>query len=92
MQLPVSAEMYFDDFSFAIMEYNVIAQDSVVATYRGLPNSDEDGDCISFLMSDHPQIAVGYTICTSDGLKSFNITRIAYGYYDGRPELLNAYY
>lgn len=45
-----------------------------------------------FLMSDQPNISVGNTINTSDCLETFKIIQISYDRYNGKPELLKAYY
>ena len=89
--LPVPASTYFNDFSFDVLEYNVLRNNSVVGTYRGLLNSDDE-NYISFLMSDQPQISIGDTISTTDGLETFKVRQISYDRYNGKPELLNAHY
>ena len=43
-------------------------------------------------MKDHPQISIGNTIATVDGLETFEVRRISYDRYNGKPELLKAYY
>ena len=58
-QLPIPADIYFQDFSFDVLEYRVSDGESVVGTYRGLSNTDEIGDYIGFLVKDQPQISVG---------------------------------
>ncbi len=90
--LPVPAAMFFDDFASGILEYNVLDDDVLIATYHGMANSDEDGDYIGFLMSDQPKISAGNTIKTSDGLETFKIIQISYDRYNGKAELLKAYY
>lgn len=90
--LPIPASMFFDDFASDILEYNVLDNDTVIGTYRGLSNSDEDGSYIGFLMCDHPSISVGNTLCTIDGLEKYKIHLISYDRYNGNPELLKAYY
>ena len=67
-QLPIPADMYFQDFAFDVLEYSVSDGGSVVGTYRGLSNTDETGDYIGFLVKDQPQISVGSTLSTIDGL------------------------
>lgn len=90
--LPVPANIFFADFASDILEYNIMDNNALIATYRGLPNSDEGGDYIGFLMSDQPNISVGNTINTSDCLETFKIIQISYDRYNGKPELLKAYY
>lgn len=90
--LPIPAAMLFKDFSFEVLEYTVLDGNITVGTYCGLYGSDENGRHISFLMSDQPQISVGNTLRTSDGLESFTIRKISYDRYNGKAELLKAYY
>lgn len=90
--LPIPAIMFFKDFASEVFDYNVLDNGIITNTYRGMQNSDEDGNYIGFLMSDKPQIFIGNTICTTDGLESFNIRQISYDRYNGNPELLKAYY
>lgn len=91
-QLPIPADIYFQDFSFDVLEYRVSYGESVVGTYRGLSNTDEIGDYIGFLVKDQPQISVGSTLSTVDGLEKYQVRQIAYDRYNGQPELLKAYY
>lgn len=90
--LPVPAAIFFDDFASEVLEYNVLDNNKMIGTYRGLSNSDESGNYIGFLMSDCPQISVGSIINTTDGLESFTIHQISYDRYNGKAELLKAYY
>ena len=90
--LPIPADMYFQDFAFDVLEYSVSDGGSVVGTYRGLSNTDETGDYIGFLVKDQPQISVGSTLSTIDGLEKYQVRQIAYDRYNGQPELLKAYY
>lgn len=90
--LPIPADMYFEDFAMAVLEYNVLDNNNVIGTYQGLSNSDEDGTYIGFKMSDQPQISVGNTLCTVDGLKKYQIIKVSYDRYEGKPELLKAYF
>lgn len=90
--LPVPAKMFFRDFSNDVLDYNVLADNVITGTYRGLSNSDEDGNYIGFLMSDQPKISVGNIICTTDGLENFTIREISYDRYNGKAELFKAYY
>lgn len=88
--LPIPASMFFEDFENEILEYEVLNSNAVIGTYRGLPDNKQR--LIRFLLSDNPQITIGYTVRTSDGLESFQITEISYERYKGRPEILNAHY
>lgn len=90
--LPIPAAIFFDDFASDVLEYNVLDQDTLVGTYHGLPNSDENGNYIGFLVSDQPKIIVGNTLRTVDGLDSYDVLQISYDRYEGKPELLKAYY
>lgn len=90
--LPVPADMFFSDFASDVLEYNVLSNNVVTGTYRGLTNSDEGGDYIGFLVSDHPQISSGNVIRTMDGFETFRIRTVSYDRYNGKPELLKAYY
>ena len=88
--LPIPASMFFEDFESEILEYEVLNSNAVIGTYRGLPDNEQM--LIRFLLSDNPHISIGYTVRTSDGLESFQITEISYERYEGRPEILNAHY
>lgn len=90
--LPIPASMLFNDFSFEVLEYNVLDGETIIGTYRGLPGEDEDGRHVDFLMSENPQIAVGNTLQTTDGLESFKVKKIAYDRFEGKAELLKACY
>ncbi len=90
--LPIPAAMFFKDFASEVLEYNIFNNNNLVATYRGLSNTDEEGDYIGFLFIEQPKISVGNTICTIDGLEKFQVYKISYDRYNGNPELLKAYY
>lgn len=90
--MPISADILFKDFTMDVLEYNVLNNNSVTGTYQGIPNTDEDGDYIGFRMTDQPQISVGDTLRTVDGLESYRVINISYDRYEGKPELLKAYY
>lgn len=89
--LPIPATMFFADFSFDLLDYNVLSTSTVVGTYRGLSNSDEHGDYIGFLVNDQPQISVGDRISTTDGLECYTVKKIEFDRYNGKPDLLKAY-
>ncbi len=91
-ELPVPAKMFFDDFANDVLEYNILANNVITGTYRGLSNSDENGNYIGFLMADQPEISAGNNICTSDGLENFVVRQISYDRYNGKAELFKAYY
>lgn len=91
-ELPIPAALFFDDFESEILEYNVLENNALIGTYRGLSNSDEEGNYIAFLMSEHPKISIGNTLRTIDGLETFEIYKISYDRYEGKPELIKAYY
>lgn len=38
--LPVPAKIYFNDFSFDLVEYTVKRNSSIVGSYKGLSNKD----------------------------------------------------
>ena len=90
--MPISADMLFKDFAMDVLEYNVLNNNSVAGTYQGIPAKDEDGNYIGFRMADQPQISVGNTLCTIDGLEEYQIIKVSYDRYKGNPELLKAYY
>lgn len=90
--LPIPAGMFFEDFEQDVLEYNILDHDALISTYRGLSNSDEGGNYIGFLMSDQPQISIGNIIRTADGLESYKVSQISYDRYEGKAELLKAYY
>lgn len=90
--LPIPAKMFFNDFANDVLEYNVLDNDTVVGTYRGLANSDEDGRYIGFLVCDNPDISVGNILCTTDGFDKYLVRQISCDRFNGKPELFKAYY
>lgn len=90
--MPISADMLFRNFAIEVLEYNVLNNNFLTGTYQGLPGDDEDGQYICFRMSDQPQISVGNTLRTIDELENHQITNISYDRYEGKPEILKAYY
>lgn len=90
--LPIPANIFFEDFEFDLLEYTILNRDTIIGSYRGLTNSDEDGDYIGFLTSDQPPISVGSTLLAPNESKKLNIRQVSYDYYNGQPELLKAYY
>ena len=90
--MPISADMLFQDFAMEVLEYNVLNDKSVVGTYPGIPGDDENGNYIGFRMDDQPQISVGNALRTVDGLEHYQVTSVSYDRYNGKPELLKAYY
>lgn len=91
-EMPIPAETFFHDFSSDVLDYNVLNDTAIVGTYRGLSNSDENGNYIGFLMSEQPHISAGNILCTIDGLERFTVRRISYDRYNGKAELFKAYY
>lgn len=87
--LPVPAKTFFADFSFDLLTYTVNRDSEVVATVEGLSNSDEDGRHIAFLIG--ADIEVGDVLISSTG-ERFVVKRIGYDTYNGKPELIKAYY
>lgn len=90
--LPVPASVFFSDFAFDLVNYNIQSGDTIIGSFKGLSNSDEDGNYIGFLISDNPNISIGNTICASDNSKKYQVTDIAIDTYNDKPELLKAYY
>jgi len=86
--LSLPAKIIFDDFSFDCSEYIVKRNSSTVGSYSGFTNKDESGKHIAFLIES--DIKVG------DVLSSFNesyvINFIEYDSYNGKLEMLRAYY
>lgn len=90
--LPVPASVFFNDFAFDLVNYNIQSDDEIIGSYKGLSNSDEDGNYIGFLISDNPDVSIGNTICTTDNSKKYQVKNISADTYNDKPELLKAYY
>lgn len=90
--LPVPAKLFFEDFSNDLLTYEIYNFQEQIGVFEGLENTDESGKHIEFLVEDKPNIQVGNTITTQDKLNKYTVKNIEYDHYDGKPELLKAYY
>lgn len=87
-QIPVPADIYFQDFSFDLEEFTVKRGSVIVGSYKGLTNSDRTGKYVSFPIS--ADIRIGDLLCSS--CNNHSVKSIDYGTYNGNRELINAYY
>lgn len=86
--LPIPAKMFFDDFSFDLVTYQIERNSKAVTSTKGLANKDEHGKHIYFLIGTDVQI--GDTLRSNN--ESFVVGRIDYDTYNGTPEMIKAYY
>lgn len=87
-ELPVPAEIFFNDFSFSLENYDIKRAGSIIGTVQGLSNDDEDGPHIAFLF--------GANILAGDELinqhESITVKKVKIDTFHGKPELLKALY
>lgn len=89
--LPIPAVMFFQDFFQNLIMYTIFNGPEKIGSYKGLPNDDEYGSYIGFLVSDNPPIKVGYKLISEDNLEAFVVTDIKYDRYAGTAELKKVY-
>lgn len=86
--LPIPAKIYFSDFSFDLIDYEVNRNLNEIGNFKGLKSKDENGRYIGFLIDADIQI--------NDVLKAMNetfiIRNVSYDHYNGIPEMIKAYY
>ena len=86
--LPVPVDMFFNDFAFDLLDYDVKRNGEIIATIKGLKNSDEDGDYIAFKMECDIKFGDAL-IC---GSRRHIIKLVDYDHYNGKPAMQKAYY
>ena len=86
--LPIPAEIYFSDFSFDLIEYEIVRNNTHLTTAKGLSNFDKKGKYISFLIG--LDLQVGDILVT----KNYNVVikSLDYDSYQGKEQIVNAYY
>jgi hypothetical protein len=86
--LPVSGEIYFQDFSFDLLAYTLTREGKIITVLKGLTNDDEDGRHIAFL--------IGTDLFPGDILeqnnKHYMVKSVDIDTFDGHPEIIKAYY
>ncbi|WP_288311737.1 hypothetical protein [uncultured Selenomonas sp.] len=85
--LPIPAKQYFSDFSFDLVEYQVIRKGKPVATMKGLSNSSHGQQFVSFLCGADIQVGDMLQAGTAVAI----VSRIDYDTYNGQKQLINAY-
>ena len=85
--LPIPAKQYFSDFSFDLVEYQVIRKGKPVATMKGLSNSSHGQQFVSFLCGADSQVGDMLQAGTAVAI----VSRIDYDTYNGQKQLINAY-
>ncbi|EPY07450.1 hypothetical protein PAALTS15_10005 [Paenibacillus alvei TS-15] len=86
--LPVPARIFFNDFAFELVDYSVKRNSEVVSSASGLPSDENGRRYIAFLMD--ASIICGDILTSDSG--SFEVTEIAYDSYNGKPDMIKAYY
>ena len=86
--LPVPAEMYFSDFEFDLVKFDVVRGGTHITTTKGLTNSDKMGKFISLPIE--VDLQVGDVLQSKR--QSFVVKSIDYGVYEGEEQIINAYY
>ena len=86
--LPIPAEIYFSDFAFDLVEYQIFRNDSLIGSAKGLSNTENRKKYISFL--------IGADIQPEDKLVTDNevfiVSSIGFDTYNGEKQIINAYY
>lgn len=86
--LPIPAKMYFDDFSFDLINYSLIRNSQTITNLNGMIDSDEDGKHIKFLIGSDIKI----NDVLSSGNKSYIVSSIDFDTFNGNVEIIKAYY
>ena len=87
-EIPIPADVYFRDFAFDVVKYEVKRKGTSIAVVDGLPN-EEDGE--KYIHIPHgSDVAVG-DILLSDGFRT-TARKISTDTYQGKPALLKVYF
>lgn len=84
--LPIPGELYFRDFAFDAVDYSIEREGTVVASTRGLSNSDHGQAYIHFPLGT--DIRPGDVLIA--GSSRFNVRTVETDTYNGEPSLLKA--
>ncbi|MFC9540766.1 hypothetical protein ACFTQ7_12870 [Lysinibacillus sp. NPDC056959] len=84
--LPIPAKMFF---SFDLVTYSIKRDSKIIASAQDPPNRGSSGAYISFLIGT--DIDINDVLITADD-ENFNVTRVSYDTYNGKQELIKAYY
>jgi len=87
-EIPVPADVYFRDFAFDVVKYEVKRKGTGIAVVDGLPN-EEDGE--KYIHLPHGSDVVAGDILHSDGFRA-TVKKLSTDTYQGKPELLKVYY
>ena len=85
--LPVPAEVFFSDFSFDLVEYQIERSGEIISSAKGLLNKDEDGRHIAFMYGT--DVRVGDVLLCNKPIK---VKNVCVDTFEGNPELLKAYF
>lgn len=85
--LPVPGEQYFRDFAFDAVDYSIERNGTVIASVRGLSNSEYGQAYIHFPLGT--DIRPGDVLVS--GNTRFNVRTVEADTYNGKPDLLKAY-
>lgn len=84
--LPIPGEQYFRDFAFDAVDYSIERNGTVVASARGLSNSEHGRAYIHFPLGT--DIRPGDVLVA--GNSRFNVRTVETDTYNGEPSLLKA--
>lgn len=86
--LPVPAKVFFFDFSFNLVEYQIKRNNQVVSVSKGLKNKSHGKHYVSFLIDT--DVKVGDILESDD--ETFFVSEILYDAYNGEKQIINAVY
>lgn len=85
--LPISPDIYFEDFSFDLTTYNLFRSNTLLQQISGLLNNENNKDYIHFKLTAN---VLPGDVLEIDGTH-YLVTDIQYDYYQGKKALLKAY-
>lgn len=86
--LPVPGKIYLNDFPDKTL-YTITRNNVIVGKSDGLTNRDEDGKHIAFLFGTDIQIG---DVISADYIKPVTVNLTGIDTYNGKPEIIKAYY
>lgn len=84
--LPIPGEQHFREFAFDAVDYSIEREGTVIASVRGLPNSEHGRSYIHFPLGT--DIRPGDVLVA--GSSRFSISAVETDTYNGEPSLLKA--
>lgn len=86
-ELPVSGDQFFRDFSFSLLEYQVMRSGKLVSTLKGMTNDENGENYIAFLYG--AEIREGDVLISDE---THVVRKVKVDTYHGKPEMIKAYY